>query len=322
MKYLVFITLFILGYFSSRGQGWIVDENNIETNWNMTLQTGTIAILTETSNDFSYTGNSMNHHPGFNLNFQLGKMVWERVDLGFETGYSRLRGSNNNPSGICFLNQHPRFNSENHPFRPFPISYKTDIISVGLYTKYNFINFSTWALGYLKINIYTRLGMGIFTYQSLLDYQNSDSYIFAGLESPLYLENNNEYPSTILFYITPSFGLNYQLSDRFFVSIEISTQHFNAGNFDGIPTFNNDLNYTMHANDVKNEYTHTNTNTAKVLFGLTYFFNFDSRKQERMKDMPWFANRYRTYYSKYQQRSSKKDRQQWLPFFNENFKND
>ncbi|MDA3879051.1 MAG: hypothetical protein PF436_01565 [Prolixibacteraceae bacterium] len=288
----------------------------------MTLQVGTAAMLTETSNDFSHIGNSMNHHPGLNINFQLGKMVWERVDIGFETGYTRLAGSNNNPSGLTYLTNHPRYNNDNLSFRPFPIQYQTDIIGFGLFTKYNFINFSTWSLGYLKINIYTRLGLGGFTYQTRLDYKNKDSYLFAGLEKPLYEKNNNEYSSNVLFYVIPSFGLNYQVSDRIFLSVEISTQHYNVGNLDGIPLFNRDLSHTMSSNEIKNHYIHTNSNTARVLIGATYFFNFNNLKKELMKDQPWFSNRYRTYYSKYQQRTSKKERQQWLPFYNEKFKND
>lgn len=322
MKYHLFITLLILGHISCRGQGWIVDENNIETNWNMTLQVGTAAILNEMSKDLSYIGSNMNHHPGLNINFQLGKMVWERVDFGFETTYTRLLGSNSNPSGISYLTNHPNYNNDKSSFKSSPIQYKTDLLGFGLFTKYNFINFSTWALGYLKINIYTRLSIGLFTYQTMLDYINQDSYIFAGIKKPLYKKNNNEYPSNILIYANPSFGINYQISDRIFLSAEISTQHYNAGNLDGIPLFSNDLNNTMNFEEIKNQYIHTNSNTAKVLVGFTYFFNFDTRKQERMKDQPWFANRYRTYYSKYQRKTSKKERQQWLPFYNDKFKND
>jgi hypothetical protein len=55
------------------------------------------------------------------------------------------------------------------------------------------------------------------------------------------------------------------------------------------------------------------------MVGLTYFFNFDSHWRTREKAFPWYYNRYRSYYSKFQTPSTKKARKERLPFYNIKF---
>lgn len=288
----------------------------------MTLQVGTSALLTETTGNLGHWGNEMNNSPGAAINFQIAKMVWERVDFGIETGYSTLNGTKSNPSRIVYLNQHPVFFKNGKKFPLEPLNYNTQLISYGIFTKYNFINFSTWALGFLKINIFTRLGIGALSYQSELNYTNTDAYISTGLPQPIYSAKEREYPGLFTFYAYPAFGLNYQLNDRFFISGELSTYFYSTGNLDGIPRYSNELKPESNPVEVKSYYERTNTLSAKLLLGITYFFNFNSTNNKRMKEYPWFSSQYRSYYSKYQPKSTKKERQQWLPFFNEKFEND
>jgi hypothetical protein len=322
LKYLFTISFLFLFYAEVSGQAWVVEENNFETNWNMTLQTGTSALLTETTGSLGHWGNEMSNSPGAAINFQIAKMVWERVDIGIEAGYSTLNGTKSNPSRIVYLNQHPVFFNNGKKFLPKPLNYNTQLINYGIFTKYNFINFSTWALGFLKINIFTRLGIGALSYQSELNYNNTDAYVFTGLPQPLYSANEREYPGALTFYVYPAFGLNYQLNDRIFLSAELSTQFYSTGNLDGIPRYSGELTPESTPAEVKSYYKPTNTLSAKLLLGVTYFFNFNSTNNKRMKEYPWFSSRYRSYYSKYQPKSTKKERQQWLPFFNEKFEND
>lgn len=322
MKHIISISLIFLFYAEVCGQGWVVEENNLETNWNTTLQAGTSALLTEFSTDMRHWGNEMNNSPGMTINFQIAKMVWERVDIGIEAGYSTLNGTKSNPEKIVFLNKHPVFFNNDTGFSPDPLQYNTKLFNYGIFTKYNFINFSTWALGFLKINIYTRFGIGAISYQTELNYSNNDAYVFTGLPSPLYHTNKQEYAKPLTLYVSPAFGLNYQLNDRIFLSLELSTHLYTTGNFDGVPRFIQGLTPETPPEEIKSYYEPTNTLSAKILLGLTYFFNFNSTNNKRMKEYPWFSSQYRSYYSKYQPKSTNKERQQWLPFYNEKFEND
>lgn len=322
LKHLITISFLILFCTEVSGQAWVVEDNNLETNWNMTFQTGFSALLTEMSSDLGHWGNEMNNSPGTAMNFQIAKMVWERVDIGLEGGYTTLNGTKSNPSKIVFLNQHPFFFNDGKGFRPNPLKYNTRLINYGIFTKYNFINFSTWALGYLKINIYTRLGIGALSYQTELNYTNRNNFAFAVSNTPLYRATQQEYPRPATFYIYPAFGLNYQLNDRIFLSAELNTHFYSTGNLDGVPHFRDGLTPETSPEAIKSYYDPTNTLSAKILLGVTYFFNFNNTNNKRMKEYPWFSSRYRSYYSKYQPKSTKKERQQWLPFFNEKFEND
>lgn len=304
-------------------QGWVADDNNFETNWNVTFQVGRTALLNEVNIDFSGSSNDMNNMSDWGINLQIAKMVWDGLDIGLEFGVSNYKGFKDNSANVNWLMLHNDFNNENVDFKPYPIYYDSDLTNFTLFLKYNFINFSSWSKGYLKMNIYLKLGIGLAFPSSELGFKDFASYEFTGLTHPLYLKGR--YPNTgkdTHNFFSPAFGLNYQLSERLFISAETSFQLIGADNLDGIHNYNRELNPDVPDN-MTNEYRiRVYDMTAKFLFGLTYFFNFDTHKQKRREHMPWFSNRYRSYYSKFHQQSSKKERQERLPFYRDNFKDE
>lgn len=103
VKYIVVELLFLLLCLNSVAQGWLVDENTIETNWNVTIQTGRSALISEMKKDFSSARNDMNNTSSWSVNLQLAKMVFERFDVGFEFGLSQLKGYKDNPRNVNLL---------------------------------------------------------------------------------------------------------------------------------------------------------------------------------------------------------------------------
>lgn len=301
-------------------QAWVSDENNFETNWNFTVQVGTTALLSEINTNFKGTSNDMNNQADWGINLQLAKMVWERFDIGLEFGISNFKGFKNYSGNVNWLNLHTSFNSGPMDFQPYAIYYDSDVTNFTIYTKYNFINFNNFSKGYLKLNIYSKFGIGILFPSVEMGYKDLFSYENTGLSHPLYLKGRNPSPEKDAHFIFhPAVGLNYQLSDRIFLSVESSFQFMSADNIDGIHNFNNLLTPEVPNNMTPAYRIRVFTMTSKFMVGVTYFFNFDSHRQDRMKQMPWFQNRYRSYYSKYQNISSKKSRQERLPFFRDKF---
>jgi len=319
------IFILVALFFSSNlfGQAWVSDENNFETNWNITFQVGQTALLSEINSDFSGTSNDMNNQSDWGFNLQIAKMVWERFDLGFEFGVSNFKGYKNYSSNVNWLNKHVDFNNDKQDFQPFAIYYDSDVTNFTIYSKYNFINFSSFSKGYIKLNLYLKLGAGLVLPSVEMGYKDLANYEFTGLSHPLYLKGRYPEPTKDAHFIFhPAFGLNYQLSDRIFFSAESSFQFLSADNIDGIHNFNSLL-----TPDVPDELTpqyriSVKTMTAKFMVGVSYFFNFDTHRQMRLKYMPWFENRYRSYYSKYQKASTKKARTEWLPFFKQDLEDE
>lgn len=305
------------------GQAWVVDGNNFETNWNVTLQVGRSALLGEVNTDFSGWNNDMNNTSDWAFNLEVAKMIWDRFDIGFEFGVSNFQGFKNYSGNVNYLMLHHDFNNATKDFQPYPIYYDSDLTDFTIFIKYNFINFSSWSKGYLRLNLYFKFGAGIAFPSAELGYKDLANYEFTGLTHPFYLKGRYPNPRKDAHnFYSPAFGFNYQLSDRVFFSAESSFQLVGADNLDGIHNYNNLL-----TPDVPQELTglyriRVYDLTAKFLFGVTYFFNFDTHKQLRQKHMPWFENQYRSYYSKFQRQSTKKARQERLPFFDDKFKND
>ena len=109
----VFLILFCCP-FSVIGQGWIAEENNIETNWSITLQTGASMLINELHKDFSGPTTDMGNKPNIACNILLSKMVWERGDLGFEAGFSKYSGDRGNPASINYLMRSKTFNNDQY----------------------------------------------------------------------------------------------------------------------------------------------------------------------------------------------------------------
>lgn len=299
-------------------QGWLVDENTIETNWNITLQAGQSALINEMKKDFSTARNDMNNTSSWSFNLQLSKMLYERFDVGFEFGVSKLKGYKENPRNVNLLMLHPIYNNENGNFAPFPIYYNTDLISYSPFIKYNFINFSSFAKGFFNLNIYTRLGLGVTFVATDMGYQDFGHYAITGLSHPLYLKGR--YPSPVRDahgFVSIAGGLNYQLSGRWFISVEGNFQFSNADYLDGVHNYDSKLTPETPYAQIEDHRIPVYDVVGKFTVGATYFFNFDSKRHMREFYLPWYANRYRSYYSKYQSRVTKKDRQDRLPFFHD-----
>jgi hypothetical protein len=301
-------------------QGWLTDENNFETNWNVTFQIGPTVLLTELKKDFSGASNEMNNHSDVGFSFQLAKMVWERVDLGFEFGVSNYKGSRENPSNVNYLMLSGFYNNKDGDFQPYPIYYNSEISNFTLYSKYNFINFRSFSKGFIRLNLYAKMGLGVVFISSEMGYVNKANYELTGLSNPLFAVGHAPNPvKKTHFSFNPSFGMNYQLSDRFFISAETSFQLINADYIDGVYNFNNKLTLEIDGSLPKDYRVKVYDITGKIMLGITYFFNFDSHRQTREKAFPWYYNRYRSYYSKFQTPSTKKARKERLPFYNIKF---
>ncbi len=315
----VFLILFCCP-FSVIGQGWIAEENNIETNWSITLQTGASMLINELHKDFSGPTTDMGNKPNIACNILLSKMVWERGDLGFEAGFSKYSGDRGNPASINYLMRSKTFNNDQYKFLPFEIYYNTDVINLGFFTKYNFINFSSFTRGFYLLNMYVRAGIGLVLVSSEMGYHELANYELTGLTHPLFAKGRySDKGRGINVMFSPAFGMNYQMSDRFFISAEINTQIINVDYIDGVYNLNSKLSPDVE-NPMSKEYRDPVFDvTGKFMVGLTYFFNFDSQRQDRLKVMPFYSNRYRSYYSKFQKQSTKKARKLRLPFYNDNF---
>ena len=262
----------------------------------------------------------MNNQSDWGFNLQIAKMVWERVELGVEFGVSNYKGYKNSSSNVNWLMLHTTFNNETRDYQPFAIYYDSDVTNYSFFTKYNFINFSTFTQGYLNLNIYLKMGIGVLLPSVEMGYKDLANYEFTGLEHPLYLKGRYPIPRKDSHLImSPAFGLNYQLSDRIFLSAETSFQLIGADNLDGIHNFNSLLTPEVPDQSTPEFRVSVYDLTAKFMVGMTYFFNFDTHKQLRQKRLPFFENRYRSYYSKFHQQAPKKERQERTPFFEETF---
>jgi hypothetical protein len=247
-------------------------------------------------------------------------MIWDRLDLGFEFGISNYKGFKNNSSNVNWLMLHHSFNNSTNDFEPYAIYYDSDVTNFSIFGKYSFINFSSWTKGYIKMNLYAKASIGILFPSVEMGYSDMANYDFTGLSHPLYLKGRYPNPSKDMhFTFSPAFGLNYQLTERVFISAESSFQLIAADNLDGIHNFNNELTPETIESETSEYRILVNDLTAKFMFGVTYFFNFDTHKQIRNEQLPWFSNQYRSYYSKFHKTSSKKDRQDRLPFYNDKF---
>jgi hypothetical protein len=298
------------------GQGWLTEENTIETNWNITFQAGPNLLLGELRKDFTGFSSNMTNTPGLGINIQLSKMVWERTDLGFETGYMNYKGINKNSSSINFLSLSEKFNHDTIRFLPYPVIYNSNIFNIGLYTKYNFINFSSYLRSFIKLNMFVRFGVGLAYLSSELGYEEKVNYELSGLSDPLFSTNETTFFERINGYINPAIGLNYQLNERIFFSAEMNFIVMNSSLIDGVYNAKDNLPPNIGA-DVPNEYSIPVVGIqGKFMLGCTYFFNFDINRNLRVNAFPWYNNRYRSYFSKYHNPASKRIIKERLPFYN------
>ncbi|NLU38964.1 MAG: hypothetical protein GXX78_08755 [Bacteroidales bacterium] len=317
MKRLLFCILLFCLSIEVEAQGWLTEENNIEINWNFTIQGGASLLLGELKRDFSGSENAMKNLPDFGLNIMLGKMVWERIDLGFEAGFSNCRGSNGYPSTIHYLTHSVRFNNTQSMFLPYPVMYQTSLYSAGPFIKYNFINFSSYRRSFIKLNLFARLGLGASYLESEMGYKEKVNYVLSGLSEPFFSsEEELSLMKRISVSITPSVGLNYQLNERIFFSVELGFLFNSSGLIDGV--YNTKSTASP---EVPNPIPVANnipvfSFAARVMLGCTYFFNFDTHRKDMKNAWPFYYNRYRSYFSKYHTPASKRIIRERLPFYN------
>lgn len=318
-RFKLIVLVLVFGFSHSLfGQNWVSDDNNFETNWNFTFQLGQTALLSEINSNFVGTSNDMNNQPDWGYSLQIAKMFWERFDVGLEVGVSNFKGFKNYSNNVNWLNLHTQFNNDEYNFEPYAIYYDSDFTNFTLFTKYNLVNFSNFSQGYFKMNLYFKLGIGLIFPSVEMGYKDLANYEFTGLTHPLYLKGRYPEPEKDSHFIFhPAAGVNYQLSDRVFVSLETSLQFLGADNLDGIHNFNALLRPSVPDKQTPEYRIHVFTMTAKFMVGATYFFNFDSQRQSRQKNLPWYNHVYKSYYSKYQRPSTKEARQEYLPFFKE-----
>lgn len=298
------------------GQGWLTEENTIETNWNVTFQAGPNLLLGELNKDLTGFSSNMTNAPGLGMNIQLSKMVWERTDIGFETGYMNYKGINKNPSTINYLTLSGKFNHDTIRFLPYPVIYNTNIFNIGLYTKYNFINFSSYIRSFIKLNMFVRLGVGLTYLTSEMGYKENLNYKLSGLTNPLFSTNEIPFFERINGYINPAVGANYQLNERIFFSGEMNFLLMNSNLIDGVYNAKSNLPPTA-GSIVPNKYSIPVVGfLGKFMLGCTYFFNFDTNRNLRVNAFPWYSNRYRSYFSKYHNPASRRIIKERLPFYN------
>lgn len=281
-------------------QGWRAAENTFETNWNFTLQIGRTALLSEVNTNFKGSSNDMNNMSDWGVNFQIAKMLVNQLEVGIEFGHSNYKGYKQFSSNVNWLNLHSDFNNDTKSFKPYPIYYDSDFTSMTFFGKYNFVNFSTWSKGYLKLNMYLKLGVGLALPSVEMGYIDQQHYEETGLEHPIYIKGRYPSPNKDVHnFFSPALGLNYQMTERLFFSAETSLQFVGADNLDGIHNFNNQLTPDVPSNLTPEYRIRVYDMTAKFLVGVTYYFNFDTTKTVRERQNPWFRKKYQSYYSKY-----------------------
>jgi len=310
----VFLSLCSLGV---EAQGWLVDENTLETNWNLSFQLGTAALLTEIGTMGTVNRNQMNNNPGWALNFQLAKMVLERFDVGADLGFMHLYGNKTNPNAIVFLNQHPVFNVGQPGFQPYPVEYKTNAFSILLFSKYNFINFSSFSKGFINLNLYLKGGLGPLWLSGESNYKEAGFYGITGLPSPLYAIKQNGVPN-LLFHAAA--GLHYQINKRVFVSAEFSAQTISSSLVNALPNYSGEINRSMTLAEAEQYRNKAFGVTARFMAGCTYFFNFNSTKEKQLRYLPFYHNRYRSYYSRFHTDEKKHMRKSYQPFYTRKLK--
>lgn len=305
----------------AQGQGWLVDENTFETNWNLSLQAGTSALFTEIKSNFSGMSNQMNNLPGWAFHLQLAKMAYERFDIGADAGMMQLKGISSNPNHITYLNNHPRFFTGSGQFKPYPIFFQSQIISLSIFAKYNFINFSSFSKGYINLNLYIKGGIGAACIVGETGYQEKGYYPITGLESPLYAINCYGYfDYTPVMLINTALGIHYQINKRVFVSAELSVQAVGSSLVNALPNYKTGLDRSLSIDEAELFRQKTLGFTGKFMMGATYFFNFNSTKKKQLRYLPFYHNRYRSYYSKYQTTENNRIRKTYHPFYTKKLK--
>lgn len=317
MKYLLFSILFFLSLgHAGWAQEWSSRENTFDTNWSFTVQTGRTALLSEVHTDFSGSSNDMNNQSDWGFNLQLGKMIWNRLDLGFEFGVSNYKGFKDASANVNMLMYHMLYNSEETgDFEPYPIYYDSDLTNLTIFFRYNFVNFQSHSRGYLNLNLYLKLGVGVAFPSAELGYKSWEHYELTGLKQPLYLKGR--YPNRVKDmhnFFSPALGLNYQLNEQLFFSAETSFQLIGADNIDGIHNYSRELEPWMDGPESHLYRIRVYDLTAKFLVGLTWYFNFDSKRAVRQEHVPWFRHKSRTYYSKYHESRRKGERREDMPW--------
>jgi hypothetical protein len=294
------ILLFFTSFGLSFAQKFDSNENTFETNWSMSFQVGRTALLGELNTDFSGWSNDMNNMSDWGINLQFGKMIWERFDAGVEFGFSKYKGFKNYSGNVNYLNLHSFYNNEHKQFEPHPIYYDSDLINFTFFIKYNFINFKSISRSYLKLNMYLKMGIGLAFPSAELGYNAPEHYESTGLSHPLYLKGR--YPNhgrDAHNFFCPAVGLNYQINDRLFFSAETSFQLIGADNIDGVHNYSKTLTPDLDYGESQQHRIRVYDVTAKFLLGATYYFHFDSTKDLRDKQTPWFKRRFRSYFSRF-----------------------
>jgi hypothetical protein len=315
------VFFFCVWGYSVKAQGWLVDENTFLTNWNASVQIGTSALLNEVYSNFSGAEEQMNNYPDFAINIQIAKMVYERFDLGIDLGLMHFNGNKNNTSTIEFLNQDPRYFGTGRQFLPYPVHYKSRVSTFLIFSKYNYINFSSFTKGFINLNLYVKAGLGLSVISGELGYIDHGYYIYSRLKHPLYAINRYDMMDYIPKpLISAGMGVNYQVNHRIFLSAEFSFQTIFSTVIDIVPNYKDGLLRNMTYEEA-GQYRQTGISfTGKFMVGATYFFNFDIYRRKHMRYLPFYHNRYRSYYSKFQTSEKKRISKARLPFFTDKLK--
>lgn len=301
------ITIIIFSGTAAFAQAWRSDTNTFDKNWNFTIQLGRTALLSEINKDFSGVSNDMNNQSDWGFNLQLAKMVIDHLDLGFEFGLSNYKGYRNYSGNVNWLMLHTAFNNSRGDYLPLPIYYDSDVTNFSIYLKYNFANFHKLTRGYLNINLYAKVAVGVLFPSVEMGFQDNSNYALTGLVSPLYLKGRNPRPEKDSHFImNPALGLNYQLSDRLLFSAETSMQLIGSDNLDGIHNFNTQLRPTVPDQETPAYRIPVYDLTAKFMVGMTYYFNIDNHKGLREKASPWHTRQQQFFFSQFHKSSTKK----------------
>jgi hypothetical protein len=294
-------------------QGWLVQENTIATNWNVSVQVGRGFLVNEYNLSQHSAGNEMNHQFGWNAGIRFAKMIFKQADLGLECNYSTFKGYNYFPIKVVYLNNHSLFNTDERAFLAKPILYNSEMGSFVPFFKYNFINFSTYPRGYSSVNVYIQTGVGIGLISAKMGYEDAGNYAVSELKAPLF--KSGKFSDGIAPTAMVSLGINYQLNKRIFLSFETNLQFVYSDILDGVPNYSTELEPFLDLDMAESFRQKQLATTGRVLIATTYFFNFDTTSKKRGRLLPWYSNRYRSYYSRYQYRSTEKDRKLRLPFY-------
>ena len=316
------IILFLISFASlANAQGWIVDENSFEKNWNVSFSGGPSWFMGEiTQNAFDLTQQS-NQNMGFSYGFDISKMILHRLHLGIDYRLVDYTGFNEQPDDLLFFTRYSEFNKNGKQFIINPIKLISQQESYSLFLKYNLPNFQSIEKGISRFGPYIVAGAGIGYTSASASYFKQSYYDGTNLNDPFFEKGQGRDPlNDFSFTFNLGAGINYQMSKRLFFSFDVRLYRSTTDLLNGVHNFDETLTPEMSAEQAWSmSHVKTSALYTNFSFGVSYYFNFEPVTDIEIDRYPWYENQYRSYYSKQLGSEHKWEKQRRYPFYQDKF---